>query len=134
VKDDPTERDVQVQAGVAEGTGAVYDNTQEIVTKDGTRKITVEGRGNLSSESVGNKLTAAARPSARPGPASDRSGRVERYRTAIKALQAGGWARPAVTAKVVLQRLSMSGDDSQLRADVGGWVAFRDAVWREKLG
>lgn len=54
--------------------------------------------------------------------------RVASYRTTILALRQGGYQDSAITARLVLTRLNRTGDDSQLRNDVGRWTAFRSKV------
>lgn len=54
--------------------------------------------------------------------------RTKSYRSQILALSGAGYRPSKITAILVLQRLGRSGDDSQLRADVEGWAAFRARV------
>jgi hypothetical protein len=64
----------------------------------------------------------------KPGQPSARAERITNYRTAILELHRAGYPGSKITARLVLQRLGRSGDDSQLRDDVGGWREFRAGV------
>jgi len=71
-----------------------------------------------------------ALPSA--GRGSERGARVATYRTTILAMKGAGWSESRITAETVLRRLGRTGDQSQLRDDTGGWVAFRRNVYRQE--
>lgn len=64
------------------------------------------------------------------GRPSEREDRIAAYRTTILALRKSGWSESKITAVAVLKRLGRTGDDSQLRGDVGGWAAYRARILR----
>jgi hypothetical protein len=64
------------------------------------------------------------------GRTNQRDEREAAYRSAILAFHKAGYADNRITARLVLQRLDRTGDDSQLREDVGPWRPFRDRVIR----
>lgn len=75
-------------------------------------------------------LAGWARSARGGGRPSQRSDRIAAYRAAILALQNAGYSDGKITARLILERLSRTGDDSQLRADVGPWLTFRTRVLR----
>jgi hypothetical protein len=98
----------------------------------GTWGLSIRGL-DLERSAVRARIASAAVPLFRDwlqaaGRPSERAERVETYRAEILKLRAAGYQPSKITARLVLQRLGRSGDDSQLRSDVGGWAAHRARV------
>lgn len=121
-------RDGRALLGVSikdRNTGATFEwaARRNRVTTTQPSDATTASRDRLWRD--GRYIIGLAQQVGRP---SEREERIAAYRTAVLALHDAKWATSRITAVVVLQRLGRTGDDSQLREDVGGWAAFRESV------
>lgn len=106
-----------------EWPGRPNHGTDTYATVSDALRLATDKEAQWAVRALWDALASAGRP-------SERADRIGAYRTAILAMHAAGWSASRITARVVLQRLGRSGDDSQLRSDVGGWAEFRAGVIR----